>query len=274
MFYVTAWTPGREIVKCGTVNTAQDERDNNVRRNIADKWEQLVPHQRQETEIMILGGGPSLNEFEGEVIANRRDGMPVVTLNGTYNWCIERGITPSAQVIVDSREFNKRFVTPVVDNCKYLISSQVHPSVLKDLPRDRTTLWHTGGLSEEINEFIASYYNDIYFPVPGGSTVMTRAIPLLRMLGFYKFHVYGFDSCLMGEEHHAFSQPENDYENTIRVNCGDRIFKCHAWMASQAQEFIELIENLGDEFQLDVKGDGLIRHIIETGAALALEEES
>jgi hypothetical protein len=32
--------------------------------------------------------------------------------------------------------------------------------------------------------------------VPGGSTVMLRAIPLLRMLGFWRLHLFGFDSCV------------------------------------------------------------------------------
>jgi hypothetical protein len=97
---------------------------------------------------------------------------------------------------------------------------------------------------------------------------MLRAFSLLRMLGFYRFEVYGFDSCLRDDEHHAYAQPENasDTKNLVRVSCGDRVFRCKPWMASQAQEFIDLIRFIGDEIELVVHGDGLIAHIIKTAA--------
>ena len=50
----------------------------------------------------------------------------------------------------------------------------------------------------------------------GGSTVTLRAIHLFRMLGFSKFEVYGFDSCIIGQ-HHAYEQKENDDEQVIDV---------------------------------------------------------
>jgi hypothetical protein len=96
---------------------------------------------------------------------------------------------------------------------------------------------------------------------------MLRAIPLLRMLGFKRFHLYGFDSCLT-DEHHAYAQPENDSEHVVSATVGGRVFRCHVWMLSQAQEFIDLVKFMGDEIDLQVHGDGLISHIIETGAAI------
>ncbi len=95
---------------------------------------------------------------------------------------------------------------------------------------------------------------------------MLRILPLLRMLGYWKFEIYGFDSCLADGLHHAYKQPENDDERVINVTCGGRSFQCHPWMASQAQEFIDLMRKLADEIELVVHGDGLIRHIIETAA--------
>ena len=45
-----------------------------------------------------------------------------------------------------------------------------------------------------------------------------------------------------------------------------RTFDTHPWMALQATEFAYLIARAGDEFDLTIKGDGLIAHIYETGA--------
>jgi hypothetical protein len=45
-----------------------------------------------------------------------------------------------------------------------------------------------------------------------------------------------------------------------------KIFNCHPWMVSQAQEFIDLIRMIGDEIELEVYG-GLLHHILESGAS-------
>jgi hypothetical protein len=168
---------------------------------------------------------------------------------------------------VDAREHNSRFASQQVEGCKYMLSSQCHPAVFDAAPKDQTFLWHSV-IDGDMADFLdAELGPGGWFPVPGGSTVMLRAFLLLRMLGYYRFHVYGFDSCLMDGEHHAYPQKENDYEGVIPVSCPDgTVFRCHVWMASQAQEFIDQVRMMGDEINMIVYGNGLIAHILKTGA--------
>lgn len=273
LFYVSAWLDGKELSKSGILNVLEQQVIDNVKANIAGPWLNITPHETNDMEVMILGGGPSLNEHLEEIRQKRTDGVKLVTLNGTYNWALEHGLTPSATVVVDAREFNERFTHPVVDACKYLISSQVHPKVLEGLPTERTYLWHQP--TPQIRDMLNERY-PAWFQIPGGSTVMLRAIPLLRLLGFKKFHLYGFDSCIAesmkfkGEvnfSHHAYAQPENDKDVVIDCYVEGRKFLCHPWMVSQAQEFMDLVTFLGNEIELAVYGDGLIAHIIKTGAS-------
>lgn len=266
MFYVSTWTDVQKIVDSGDINTGLEDIKKNIASNIAQGYQQATPHARQETEVMILAGGPSLNDYTDEIIQNRAAGMKLVTTNGTYNWAIRNGMKPSAQIVVDAREFNSRFVSPVIDDCVYLLASQVHPSLFRGLPRERTYIWHAC-LNEQVQEMLDEHY-ETWFPTPGGSTVTLRAIPLLRMLGFYKFHIYGMDSCVTEDAHHAYEQKENDGAQIIPVSVGGRIFRCTPWMASQAKEFIGLVQMLSEEILLDIKGDGLIKHILTTGAKL------
>lgn len=267
IFYVNGWINAKELIGKGTVNTEFDTLIEHVKINTARNLTQVAPHDAQDKTVMLLGGGPSLANFEEEIIRKRKAGQILITTNGTYNWALERGINPSAQIIVDAREFNKRFVNPPISGCKYLISSQCHPAVFDSLKgfESQISIWHSA-LSDKISEVLDEIYDKKWYPVPGGSTVMLRALPLLRMLGFKKFEIYGFDSCLIDEQHHAYEQKENDYKGVLNVTCGDRVFKCHAWMASQAQEFLDLMQKLADEIQLEIFGDGLIAHIIRTGA--------
>jgi len=265
LFYVTAWMDGKEIVKKGIVNVDDEQIKKNVAYNIKQEFLQVQPYPTNNIETMIIGGGPSLSQHIEKIKQLRANGVKLIAINGAYKWCLDNDITPSAMVMVDARKFNARFTQPVVEDCKYFIASQCHPGVFKGLPKDRTYVWHTQ--AEEITEMLKAQFEECY-PVPGGSTVLLRAIPLFRMLGFKRFHIFGCDSCLEEDKHHAYEQLENDDELIIPVNVSGKIFNCNPWMVSQAQEFIDLIKMIGDEIELEVYG-GLLHHILESGASHA-----
>jgi len=285
-FYVTAWQSASSIVDIGVPNISEEQIRANVRHNCGQGWQQVQPHEANDLEVMILGGGPSLAAFEADIKQKRAEGVKLITLNGTYNWALEHGLTRLTQIIVDARPFNARFTKPVVDDCKYLIASQCDPSVLEGLPKDRTYLWHT--TAEMIGDILKEHYK-LWWGIPGGSTVLLRAIPLLRMLGYRKFHLYGCDSCLLETEHHSYAQPENDSDQIMpitvtvdlkgelrvlpQLGASGRIFYGHTWMLAQAEEMMRLIKFLGDEIELAIYGDGLLAHILKTGASIAGEEE-
>lgn len=266
LFYVTAWWDGAKVLDEGALNESEAQILENVKVNCAAGWQQIVPHEANDMEVMLVGGGPSLAEHLPMIRQMRIDGVKLVTFNGTYNWCLEHGLTPSAQVMVDARAFNARFTKPVVDGCKYLISSQCHPSVLEGLPKDRTYLWHT--CWNELDLILKENYGS-WFPVPGGPTGMLRSMFLLGMLGFKRFHLIGCDSCLVNDAHHAYTQAENDGAPVVPVTVGDRIFHCHPWMIGQAQSFMETMRFLKDEIEVEVYGDGLLAYILRYGAELS-----
>lgn len=264
-FYVSSWRTGQDIVKSGKLNAADEQIRENVKFNIAQGWEQVKPFGANDFECMILGGGPSLNDFVDDIKQKRAEGVKLLTLNGAYQWALEHGLIPSAQLVVDARPFNGRFTKPVIDDCKYLIGSQCHPSVLEGLPKDRTVIWHSN--PSLIEDLLNAQY-EYWYSIPGGSSILLRAIPLMRMLGYGKFHLYGCDSCVLNGAHHAYSQPENDggVALPVIVNPGGRVFHCNPWQISQAQEFIDLIKAMGDQVELAVYGDGLLAHILNAAA--------
>lgn len=322
LFYVSAWRDGQEIVDIGVLNETNEKIKANVLANVTgNRWKQARPHEQNEEQVMLVGGGPSLPGQLEEIRRLRAEGVKLVCLNGAHQWAIDNGLVPSAIVIVDARPFNARFTHPVSDTSLYFLASQCDPSVYEGLPVERTYQWHAAaGL---VGEIVAENVPEAYF-VPGGSTVLLRAVLLMRMLGYHWFHFFGCDSCLAesvykirdkktGEwirgtfdysdanpkgvlqdlqyntramadrvalrreevvevpVHHAYSQPENDEKIVLPVTVGGRVFHCHPWMVAQAQEFISLIKIFGSEFELIVHGDGLLAHIVETGASQSIE---
>jgi SAM-dependent methyltransferase len=265
--YCSSWQDAGELVKTGVINVSDEQLDANVKANLEAGWAQVVPHQKQDREVVLLAGGPSMKGQLDKIRELRAEGCAIVTVNGAYHWALENELPVGAQVVLDARAFNARFTRPVRADVKYLIASQADPSTLEGLPEETTSIWHSG--ISDANEALArSKLDGFFFPVPGGSTVTLRAIPLLRMLGFARIHVFGWDSCVMGDEHHAYGQAENDGQPTVPITCGGRTFWCVPWHVSQASEFRDLIKFLGDEIELAVYGDGLISHMLQTGASI------
>ena len=257
-----------------SLNEDKDKVRENIKLNIKRGLPQAEPFETQWDKVVgVVCGGASLKDEKNysNLLDKYLRGMKVVTLNGSYKWCLDRNITPSAQVILDSREFNKRFVDPPVEKCKYLLSSQCHPAIFDKLKDNQVFIWHCAGDDENV-DLLKETYGDDYFPIMGGSTVTLRAIHLLRLLGFPKLEIFGFDSCIM-DDHHAYDQPENDEERAIDVVVSGKEFTCTAAQYHQAKEFVQMIIGTGEHYDMAVHGDGLISHIIKNPHTLKKKEE-
>ena len=261
--------PIPEII-CG-VNEDKDKIRDNIRINIKRGLPQVKPYETQwEKTIGIALGGPTLKDTFPDLLEKRQNGMPVITVNGSHKYCMDNGLTPSGMVMLDSREFNNRFVYPLIEDCKYFISSQCHPSVFENLKDNKVWIWHCAG--DENFDLLKEVYGDDYYPVMGGATIALRAVHMLRMLGFHKFEMYGFDSCITGD-HHAYEQPENDDEEILDVVVSGKEFICTAAHYHQAKEFVDMVSKTGEHYDLAVHGDGLISHIIKNPNSLKIKEE-
>ena len=272
---VTSHPPTVEVQAVPDIKCFINEEPENIRKNIKHSvglgLPQVLPHDTQWGKIIgLILGGPTLESTFQDAYEKRQNGMPVVTVNGSYNYCIARGLNPSAMIMLDSREFNNKFVASISKDCKYFISSQCHPSVFEKLKDCQVWIWHVAG--DDNYDLLDKEYGEEYFPIMGGSTVSLRAIHLLRLLGFHKFEVYGFDSCIVGN-HHAYDQPENDGEQEMDVTVGGKEFKCTAAQYYQAREFVEMIAKTGSSYEMVVHGDGLISHIIKNPDSLKKKEE-
>lgn len=271
LFYVSGWIKGKDMVEVGVLNSTMEKVRANVEFNLSQGWKQVTPHSTNDTEVMILGNGPSLGRSLDEIRQLKAAGVKIITLNGAYQFCRQNDLLPVNQVVVDARAFNDRFTHPVEEGCNYFIASQCDPSVLEGLPKERTYLWHT--TAESIKD-ILDQHNEVSWGIPGGSTVLLRAIPLFRMLGFAKFHLFGCDSCCDDDgTHHTTLQPENN-TTPFPVIVGGRTFQCHPDQFSQAQEFMDLIKVMGNVIELEVHGDGLLAWILRTGAEMSALKEA
>ncbi len=257
----------------GSINTAHETLLANVQSSIRRGHPQLWPTNVNQERIALVCGGPSLEDTFDELRDLVFNGAKLVTVNGSYQWCLERNLQPKAQIVLDARPSNARFVNPDVPHCRYYLCSHCAPETWDAVEgRDNVAIWHDA-TTDEIKKELDTYYTGRWQDIAGGTTVGTRAIAILRTLGFLRYDIFGMDSCWMGKKHHAYPQPENDGDKRIRATISPkerpdlaRDFWCAPWHVKQAEDFVLFIRNNSDKFLLNVHGDGMLRFMLESVA--------
>lgn len=254
----------------GLVNTTDEAILSNIRAAIRRQHPQIRPFPPQHDEVCLVGSGPSLKDTEGELVDLYMGGAKIVTVNGAYQWCLERNLRPSTQVMLDARPSNARFLQPAVPRCQYVLASQCAPEAW-DAVQGRPNVWifHAAVSEGPIRALLDAYYHGNWWGVGGGVTVATRALNLLSMVGFRRFHLFGIDCCWMGKVHHAFPQVENEADQwfDLDLSIGNRpetkrTFRVSPWHCKQFEDFAQAIRINGDHFLLQVHGDGLLAYAI------------
>lgn len=263
----------------GRVNVSDEALLDNVRAAIRRGLPQVFPQPAQMDRVVLLGGGPSLESSLPDIRQAVFEGAKLVTMNGSYQWAIDRNLKPACQIVMDARAFNARFLAPHVPACRYLLASQCHPASF-DAVAGYPDVWifHAVSSTEDpLKTILDAYYAGQWVGVGGGITVALRAINLLRMLGYLRFDVFGVDSCWLDGGHHAYAQPENDRDKRVTVTVAppDRpdlgqVFQCSPWHLKQAEGFVQQIRLNGDHFLLRVHGPGLLAHLLQSSADAVL----
>ena len=220
-----------------------------------------------ETQILICAGGPTLLEHIEEIRDRQNAGAKVVALANVAHLLLAHDIRPNAHVLLDAKPRNAEFVTNC--NTTLFISSQCDPKVFENaLKTDNDVfLYHAVNNDEEF-EVIRDHYSDkdgiegAWVPVQGGSTITTRTIRLFTLLGYKNFHTFGFDSCMKGEQHHAYEQPDADKQKVFKFDFEGTMYRMTPWMMGQFMEFQTFVKMFGMSINLEVHGDGLIADFI------------
>lgn len=254
--------------------------DETIQRNIASAIRRGHPQMRRQSpqaqRVCIVGGGPSLATTFDELRELVFGGAKLVTVNGAYQYCLERNLKPTAQIVMDARESNARFVSPEVPGCQYVLASQCHPATFDAVEgRDNVWIFHAMNPDAIEKQILDDYYFGQWHGVVGGTTVAMRAVMLLRMVGFLRFDLFGIDSCFMDGAHHAYAQPENDHDRPRKVVAHPsghsemaREFACAPWHIKQVEDFLAMIRYNGDNFLLNVHGNGLLAYALQNNAQL------
>lgn len=228
----------------------------NTMHNISLGLKEIKNSRPRESAAVIVGGAPSLEQTY-KYISGLGD---VFALNNTAKWLMDRNIIPNYQVIMDARPDNAEFVNKPHKRITYLMASCVHPKVIENLKNYDVWLWHpdTCGLTDHL-------LGDAML-IGGGNTVLLHTIALAKAIGYKEFHIFGADSSLQDDKHHAYEQKINDGKERVETIVHGRKFISEWWMIKQVKLMQQMIRVLlDDDCDITFYGDGLMQWTVERG---------
>lgn len=210
---------------------------------------------RNNGDFIICGSGPSI---EGEIESLRqwkKDRATICSLNDAHDWLVDHGIIPDLHLMLDPTKQMAERVKKPQHGVVYLIASQCHSEVFERLSGYGLVIWHALALLGE-EEILGNRMR-----IGGGVTVGLRALNFGYMLGFHKFHLYGYDSCLSGDRLRVTGEGVKN-GNVMEVICGGRKFYANPAMAGQANDVSQAIDCFNGNIRVKAYGDGLLQHVL------------
>jgi len=256
------------------LNTDEDKIRENIKANLDRGHPQIWPHKEQETQCVLCAGGPTLREHIEDIKEHQAQGGKVIALANVAHLLIENNIRPNAQVLLDAKPRNAKFILPGVETTLF-IASQCDPTVFEAAEQtgNKIYIWH--GVNNDQEFEVIHERGEPWIPVQAGTTITVRAIRLFNILGYKNFHIYGFDSCYKDGVHHSYEQPDADKHKRFKLEFEGKVFTVSPWMIAQFMEFAKFVKAFGMNLNLNIHGDGLISHLIKCGgkSSVAITED-
>jgi hypothetical protein len=243
-----------------------------VQRNIEDNLKRGLPELHElpswkkfkgEHPIAIVGGGPSLTDTLDELRSFRH----VMVCGSAHDYLIEQGFEPEFAVVLDPDPIAANYIRKPCKTTTYFVASNCDASVFEALKHHQIVLWHCAGT---VPDELVPIQNKI----GGGCTVVLRSIGIALLMGYGNQHFFGFDSCMKGDQHHAYPAEDVDEPVEVRMIGSDRIYWSAPYQLAQAQQFQDILRQHGKFFTPTIHGDGLISEIMRMGQLHAEQQEN
>lgn len=216
-----------------------------------------------ENKIALVGGGSSLRDTIHEL----KDFDVIIACGSVHDYLIDNNVIPTYCTVCDPDEVMCEYLKKHQSSVKYLIASNSHENVLNLLKEREIYLWHcySDGTWGEFCDLDPEAQG-----VGGGCTVGLRSISIAIMLGYSNIHLFGFDSCLNDEEHHAYKFATDKeeigtiYQLKIGLDTpGNKVYNCAGYQLAQAYQFKQFYVDYGNLFHPTFHGSGLLKDLFD-----------
>lgn len=146
---------------------------------------------RHERQAVFVSGGPSWKDHLSEIKERYEAGDDIYCVKHSHDGLIEAGIVPYGCFLLDPRDHVKDFVENPHPEVRYICASMCHPTTIRQLMEHDAKIYLYHALVGAGEDKVANQG----LMVPGGSCSATRGLVVLRLMGYRKMALYGYDSC-------------------------------------------------------------------------------
>lgn len=229
---------------------SDEEHRQNINANLQLGLPELEMLPQHEDTFVLVGSGPSMPDFLEDI----RKESHICAVKGAHDFLVGNGILPSYYINIDPRD-RRHQLTLANDVTRYYLASRCMPEMFACLKGRDVRIFHCYHLGvENWPEFAGKLM------LQGGTTSGLRGINLGFALGYRKFKLYGFDSCLAPDRLTKRFTGEQAVD-TVDIIVGGRIFYANAAMAQQAVDWKECLARYSDHCEFEVVGNGLLATI-------------
>lgn len=252
----------------------EETRLENAKVNIAKCPRRLEAYAAHDGRVIIACFGPSLKDtFDDLKMVREQGGAALVSVSGAHDFLIERGLVPDVHIDIDPREHKGYFTRNPHPKVSYWMASCCHPNVIENLVSYDLSLFHI--YNSETDKEIQKLEPE-GFLLAGGGSVGCRALNVMYLQGYRKFHLFGMDCSFdeEGNQHAAYHSGKR--QQSWRCRVGDRWFRTSGTLVAMARSFIENMEwlekmsrergdpkILGEDcIETNIHGDGMLAAMV------------
>lgn len=259
-------TAGTEIIE----NVKRNSKRNLPRIHTLPGW---MSYRDPKEQIALVGGGPSLKNNLDKL----RTFKDMIICGSPNDYIMEQGIIPKYVAVCDPDAIMAKYLTKTHENVTYLVASGCHDAVFDALKGRNIVIWHCHS-DEYAKEMQAC--DEEYFGIGGGCTIGLRGLSIAVLFKYQDIHLFGFDSCMSAEEHHAykFATDEEQIGEIYEIKVGSlfdgaegasKSYHCAGYQLAQAEQFKMFYSQYGRTFRPTFYGGGLLEE-----TARVVEEET
>ncbi len=182
-------------------------------------------------------------------------GGRTLAVNGALALWTREGRAPDMWIGCDPQPLLADMLRDAPLSTVYYVASKCHPSVFAALAGHSVVLYH-------IAEPATQDLTENYISVSSGCSVTTTAFGIMALLGFRRFHTYGWDGCY-GEDGSDHAVPQNhvsDGDVWVDVEAtGRRYHSTPSWAMECEDARVYLV---GFPFSVTIHGGGMFGAIL------------
>jgi len=247
-------------------NTDPERIEKNVRVNSAKQINWLQESEQHSTPVIMINGGPSINDHIEDIKNLQRKGATVFAMNAASKWAHKHDILVDYQVMMDSSESTIQHVDP--DAKQHLFASQCNEQTVNTAKR--LTLWHLD--RPGVKDWLPPAKETVI--VGGDVSAGICSLCVAYTMGYREFHVFGMDTSCKDGKGHAYEQKLNDGQLTMEMEWAGRKYIMPMSLRDQPGAFLLYTNTLklsGCTFE--VYGEGLLQAMYGTDPDTLSEKE-